>query len=640
MVANVSDVVGETGRSGPGLRVVLYLRQSDREQRLSIAQQRAECRAYAQSRGWKIVGEYVDDGKSGSKEVGKRTEFARLLDDAEQKGRKWDAILCWDTSRFGRLDSQAGAPHKLRLRRAGCWLETAKGERIDWSTSMGRLMDALRSEADNQYSLDISRNAIRGRRAVLDLGFMARPVPFGYDRAYFDGEKLVQVVPRRQVFSKPRNWHVKPQPNEQEAAVVRWLFGEWSKRDMTFMGTVTELRSRGIPSPSGTPTWSLAQIKTVLTERTYVGDLHVGNGGRTKEVHGRIGETIKANAAPALVDRSTWKLVQRKVKEREGGEWRPKTASGPLSSILKCGHCGYTLARRTYTSGGHAYCYYVCDSATKRPHLGCRQWRVCEEEVLPHITAELVDAIDFEVLRTLAAQPEKRDTAKIDRLRDQERALAAQVQRAAKNILLVDPENFQDAQKALGELRREHERTANALKLAASDVNDDRRREWVEAWDAVRSRIVRLPGKRTTHYAGALRWETFRRRLLDPESAPASGPVFDVKDFAGSTVETIQPPIDLSADALRDLLRRLSVEVHLHWAVRNPGAANPRYSLTSGVLRAQFSPTPPEAGPEAEAGEAPAGTGSAGRGRRTDVRELDLGSDESDSPARRQRPAV
>lgn len=64
---------------GPGLRVVLYLRQSDREQRLSIEQQRQECRAYAQSRGWVIVAEYIDNGKSGSKEVAKRTQWHRLI---------------------------------------------------------------------------------------------------------------------------------------------------------------------------------------------------------------------------------------------------------------------------------------------------------------------------------------------------------------------------------------------------------------------------------------------------------------------------------------------------------------------------------------------------------------------------------
>jgi DNA invertase Pin-like site-specific DNA recombinase len=108
--------------------VVTYLRQSDRAQKLSIYQQRNECRASADSRGWKVIGGYLDDGKSGSKEVHKRTAFARLLDDAEKKDRKWNAMLTWDTSRFGRLDSQAGDPHKLRLRRAGVWLETAKGD--------------------------------------------------------------------------------------------------------------------------------------------------------------------------------------------------------------------------------------------------------------------------------------------------------------------------------------------------------------------------------------------------------------------------------------------------------------------------------------------------------------------------------
>jgi site-specific DNA recombinase len=595
--------------SGPGLRIVIYLRQSDREQKLSIGQQRKECRDYAQSRGWIVVHEYVDDGKSGSKEIEKRTAFARLLDDAEAKDRTWSAIVTWDTSRFGRLDSQAGAPHKLRLRRAGVWLETAKGERIDWSTSMGRLMDALRSEADNQYSLDISRNAIRGRRAVLDLGYSASPVPYGFDRAYYEGEKLQHVVARRTLFSKPRNWHVKPQPNPAEADVVRWVFEQWATRDMTMLGTVRELAARGVPSPAGQPTWTLAQVKRLLTDRTYCGDLHIGKGCRTKEAHYRIGEQVNADAIPALVERATWDLVRAKVRQREGAEWRPKTASGALSSILKCGHCGYTLARRTYTSGGQVYRYYVCDSATKRPHTGCRQWRASEDELLPVITRELVEAVDFEMLSRLGAMPEQRDPGMLDGLKEQERTLAGQLARASKNILLVDPLNFDAAQKAMTELRHEHERVANAIKLAEAEVTPGRREQWMAWWESVKGTLVEVaPAADVSTPPGEL-----AKHLL------LAGPDVDVTLTVESAdrVTYHRPALLAAPDALRDLLRRLKVEVHLHWEVRNPGASQPRYRLTTGVLRAQWRP----------GGDAAAAA-------------LDLNGDESGGPSRRRRRAA
>src|SRR5690349_21775050 len=96
---NLNPYAGVAVASGPGLRVVLYLRMSDREQRLSIDQQRRECRTYAQARGWIIVHEYVDKDKSGSKEIARRVDFHRMIADAEKPNRGWDAILCWDSSR-------------------------------------------------------------------------------------------------------------------------------------------------------------------------------------------------------------------------------------------------------------------------------------------------------------------------------------------------------------------------------------------------------------------------------------------------------------------------------------------------------------------------------------------------------------
>lgn len=57
-----------------------------------------ELRQFADARGWQIVGEYVDEGVSGSKDS--RPELNRLMADA--KRRKFDAVLVWKLDRFGR----------------------------------------------------------------------------------------------------------------------------------------------------------------------------------------------------------------------------------------------------------------------------------------------------------------------------------------------------------------------------------------------------------------------------------------------------------------------------------------------------------------------------------------------------------
>ena len=57
-----------------------------------------ELREYSERRGWKVVGEYADEGWSGAKES--RPALNRLLGDA--KKRKFDAIAVWKLDRFGR----------------------------------------------------------------------------------------------------------------------------------------------------------------------------------------------------------------------------------------------------------------------------------------------------------------------------------------------------------------------------------------------------------------------------------------------------------------------------------------------------------------------------------------------------------
>ena len=64
------------------MRVALYARVST----LNLQHpemQLAELREYASRRGWKIVGEYVDEGVSGSKES--RPELNRLMADVHRR---------------------------------------------------------------------------------------------------------------------------------------------------------------------------------------------------------------------------------------------------------------------------------------------------------------------------------------------------------------------------------------------------------------------------------------------------------------------------------------------------------------------------------------------------------------------------
>jgi DNA invertase Pin-like site-specific DNA recombinase len=115
-------------------RVALYARVSTSNGHQDPEMQLAELREYAGRRGWEIVGEYTDQGVSGSKES--RPELNRLMTDAHL--RRFDAVLVWKIDRFGRslkhlvnalADLGAYGVAFISLR-----------DNIDLSTPSGRLM--------------------------------------------------------------------------------------------------------------------------------------------------------------------------------------------------------------------------------------------------------------------------------------------------------------------------------------------------------------------------------------------------------------------------------------------------------------------------------------------------------------------
>jgi DNA invertase Pin-like site-specific DNA recombinase len=88
----------ENTTNGLNLRVALYGRVSTLDKGQDVNLQLNELRDYCGRRGWKIAGEYVDNGVSGAEES--RPELNKLMADA--KRRKFDAIAVWKLDRFGR----------------------------------------------------------------------------------------------------------------------------------------------------------------------------------------------------------------------------------------------------------------------------------------------------------------------------------------------------------------------------------------------------------------------------------------------------------------------------------------------------------------------------------------------------------
>lgn len=134
------------------MRVAIYARVSTANNGQDPTMQTRELREYAERRGWKLAGEYVDIGVSGTKE--KRPELDRLMADAHR--RRFDVVAVWKFDRFARSVS-----HLLRA------LDTFRvlgiefvslSESLDTATPAGRMVfTVLGAVAELERSLIVER---------------------------------------------------------------------------------------------------------------------------------------------------------------------------------------------------------------------------------------------------------------------------------------------------------------------------------------------------------------------------------------------------------------------------------------------------------------------------------------------------
>jgi DNA invertase Pin-like site-specific DNA recombinase len=122
----------ESNNAEDAMRAAIYARVSTADQ--STQMQVSTLRDFIERRGWKLVGEYVDEGVSGTKD--RRPALDRLMADAKQ--RRFDAVLVWKLDRFARsLRHLVNALAELEA--LGVAFVSLK-DNVDLSTPSGRLM--------------------------------------------------------------------------------------------------------------------------------------------------------------------------------------------------------------------------------------------------------------------------------------------------------------------------------------------------------------------------------------------------------------------------------------------------------------------------------------------------------------------
>ncbi len=534
-----------------------YYRMSSDDQTDSIERQQKEVRPYAKRQGYRIVREYLDEGKSGSKDQEKRVDFQRMLMDCTNR-QEVKAVLCWDASRFTRLDIIDGSFAAQVLRSNGMVLDTVKEGRFDLSTAEGRWKFMAYCENNTTYSRNLSKDTISGRLRVLEQGFWPNgAVPYGFDRLYVFGTQE-RFVPRSEPGQKAKHWKLRLVRNEEELKVIQFIFERYVNWDWSRRQIALELNKQGVLAPDSlarkeTKGWTHKSVKRVLTELAYIGAYHIGKGPkRAKEAFNRAQPTVKEDCCSAIVSREMFKAAQEKLaRDEELGLRIHNGRTGirsPLSGVVYCGHCGYALEKKVRKGR----VYFQCSMATRRPHLGCHQWRAYQDQVLPSVCSTLVEEVDAEVLKGLQVKPDSGSIRDTSALEEEIQSLRDRIGTGVARLAKIQEDLLSDYQAHLAGLKQQLAEAESQLQVMKALENQHGIHAFFEWWSKAKDRLV-LIAKGGHQDLGDIS-------------------LFGMDEEDGYTEFTpvVESPngVLVESDTLRALLKRLGVRLSLYWKHR------------------------------------------------------------------------
>ena len=408
--------------TGIDFNVGIYIRlsQEDKNKKYesdseSVINQKELLRSYVKNNKFNLIGEYVDDGYSGTDFD--RPGFQKMLEDI--KNKKINCVIVKDLSRFGR-------DHVM----TGYYIETFFPENNVRFISILESYDSFKNQASNDSSTFIiacndyysKQNSIKIRNVLNDKRkngkFIGSLPSFGYMRDPEDKGHLI--------------------PNPETASIVKKIF-KWRVDGIGPTEIATRLNNENVPTPSGykktnfssklidRDNWNISTVKKILTNRIYTGDMvqhtqtKVNYKSKKKITLDQKLWVIVEDTHEALVDKETFEYVQtlrkrytRNVSIKTGREKRI------LEGNLFCKECGNRLS--VYYRKKLDYWSINCNRYSRDPKRGrCSShfypYDYLEEQILEQFDKSVltfindldIDELNKEVIKNLHKEKEDID---------------------------------------------------------------------------------------------------------------------------------------------------------------------------------------------------------------------------------------
>lgn len=288
------------------IKAVAYVRVSSKEQaekELSIPAQLEAIHNYCKQKGWTLVHEYIDAGKSAKTD--ERPEFQQMISAAKKANREFNTIVIHKFDRFSR-NRDDHVIYKSLLKKIGVTVYSVT-EQTDPETPHGFLLEGIMEVISEFYNMNLKNETMKGLTENAKKGFHngGRP-PYGF-RLY--RAKDSSGVEKTMYILGPEN----------EVSVVKKIFNLFAENKLTAGQIANILNESAIPSYYGNK-WRAPSVKQILKNEAYIGNM-VWNmfSYADKVVKKPPDEWIRAeNTHPGIVDKTTFYKIQNLLNRTRG----------------------------------------------------------------------------------------------------------------------------------------------------------------------------------------------------------------------------------------------------------------------------------------------------------------------------------
>jgi DNA invertase Pin-like site-specific DNA recombinase len=251
----------------------VYIRMSTEHQQYSTSNQMDVIGDYAQRRGFEIVKEYSDEGKSGLNFQG-RDALAQMIRDVQSGKAGYTNILVYDVSRWGRFqDADESAHYEYICRQAGVSVHYCAEQFENDGSPVSTIVKGVKRAMAGEYSRELSSKVFLGACNLIKHGFkQGGAAGYGLRRMLVDqsGERKVMLKMGEQKSIQTDRVILVPGP-EHEVEVVRGIYRAFLEEGKLESEIAASLNAQGLVTDFGRA-WTRGTVHQVLTNEKYIGN--------------------------------------------------------------------------------------------------------------------------------------------------------------------------------------------------------------------------------------------------------------------------------------------------------------------------------------------------------------------------------